>query len=159
MGVHCSFQILAVSLFLGSFVLTDGWGKEGHFMVCNIAEKYLSDDASAAVLDLLPASANGELASVCSWADQLRFRYRWSSPLHFIDTPEVCNYEYSRDCHNPQGNKDMCVAGAINNYTAQLQTYTDSQRTGCKHSKSLNSFCTNKLLRRLAIIVTIKVEG
>lgn len=38
MGVHCSFQILAVSLFLGSFVLTDGWGKEGHFMVCNIAE-------------------------------------------------------------------------------------------------------------------------
>lgn len=51
----------------------------------------------------------------------------------------------------------MCVAGAINNYTAQLQTYTDSQRTGCKHSKSLNSFCTNKLLR-LAIIVTIKVD-
>lgn len=60
-----------------------------------IFQKYLSDDASAAVLDLLPASANGELASVCSWADQLRFRYRWSSPLHFIDTPEVCNYEYS----------------------------------------------------------------
>lgn len=134
-----------------------------------ISQKYLSDDASAAVLDLLPASANGDLASVCSWADHVRFRYRWASPLHYIDTPEVCDYEYSSphfffsflnffphfrpdfwsfrnagDCHNPRGDRDMCVAGAINNYTAQLQTYTDSHRIGCKHYKPLNSFWTNR---------------
>lgn len=49
----------------------------------------------AAVKELLPDSAEGELASVCSWADEVRFRKRWTSPLHYLNTPEVCNYDYS----------------------------------------------------------------
>lgn len=46
---------------------------------------------------LLPDSAEGDLAAVCSWADEVRYNYhyRWSSPLHYIDTPDFkCNYEY-----------------------------------------------------------------
>ncbi|XP_020096861.1 endonuclease 4-like [Ananas comosus] len=104
----------------------EAWGKEGHFMVCKIAEGYLTERTSAAVADLLPASANGDLAAVCSWADEIRFHYRWSSPLHYINTPGVCTYKYSRDCHNSKGVVDMCVVGAINNYTEQLYSYGDS---------------------------------
>jgi len=104
----------------------DAWGKEGHFMVCKIAEKYLTERTSSAVSELLPEVAGGELAAVCSWADEVRFRYRWSSPLHYINTPGVCTYTESRDCHNSKGEKDMCVVGAINNYTDQLQTFGDS---------------------------------
>ncbi|KAJ8761652.1 hypothetical protein K2173_004428 [Erythroxylum novogranatense] len=98
-----------------------GWGKEGHYAVCKIAEDYLSEDALAAVKKLLPESAGGDLAAVCSWADEIRFHYHWSSALHFADTPDFkCNYGYCRDCHDSSGHKDRCVTGAILNYTAQL---------------------------------------
>lgn len=125
--------LLLLHIFLFSVIASvqpsDAWGKEGHFMVCKIAEQYLTDKAASAVQDLLPAVAEGELASVCSWADQMRFRYHWASPLHYINTPGVCNYKYSRDCHNSYGEKDMCVAGAVNNYTSQLLNYKDPSNT------------------------------
>lgn len=46
--------------------------------------------------ELLPGWAGGELAETCSWADTQRFRYRWSSPLHFADTPGDCEFDYAR---------------------------------------------------------------
>jgi len=51
------------------------------------------------VKKLLPESANGELAAVCSWPDEIKKlpQWRWTSALHFADTPDYkCNYEYSR---------------------------------------------------------------
>lgn len=90
-------------------------------MVCKIADGFLTSEALAAVKALLPASANGELAEVCSWPDTERPRIRWSAPLHFADTPGDCKFSYARDCHGTKGEKDMCVVGAINNYTASLQ--------------------------------------
>jgi hypothetical protein len=55
----------------------------------------LSDAAAAAVKDLLPSYAGNNLSSLCSWADNVRFRYHWASPLHYIDTPDgLCNYSY-----------------------------------------------------------------
>lgn len=60
-----------------------------------MVQQYLTRKASRAVMDLLPEEAEGEFASVCSWADQVRFRYRWASPLHYINTPAgVCNFDY-----------------------------------------------------------------
>lgn len=105
-----------------------GWGKEGHFAICRIAEGYLTEDALAAVKQLLPDSAEGDLANVCAWADEVRFHKRWSSPLHYVDTPDfMCNYKYCRDCHDSVGRKDRCVTGAIYNYTMQLKSgYQDS---------------------------------
>ncbi|KAF3451550.1 hypothetical protein FNV43_RR07645 [Rhamnella rubrinervis] len=104
-----------------------GWGKEGHYAICKIAEGYLTEEALAAVKVLLPEDAEGDLAAVCSWADQIRFHYHWSSALHYVDTPDFkCNYKYCRDCHDTAGRKDRCVTGAIYNYTMQLLTYHDS---------------------------------
>ncbi|XP_015887054.1 endonuclease 4 isoform X1 [Ziziphus jujuba] len=104
------------------------WGKEGHYAICKIAEGYLTEDALAAVKRLLPDSAEGDLAAVCSWPDEIRFHLRWSGPLHYVDTPDFkCNYKYCRDCHDTAGRKDRCVTGAIYNYTMQLTTsYHDS---------------------------------
>uniref|UniRef100_A0ACD5UWR6 Uncharacterized protein n=1 Tax=Avena sativa TaxID=4498 RepID=A0ACD5UWR6_AVESA len=100
--------------------VAEAWGKEGHYMTCKIADNFLTEEAAAGVKDLLPAWANGELAEVCSWADSQRFRYKWSSALHFADTPGDCAFSYARDCHDTKGEKDRCVVGAINNYTAAL---------------------------------------
>ncbi|CAD6232464.1 unnamed protein product [Miscanthus lutarioriparius] len=75
----------------------DAWGKEGHIMVCKIAEKYLSEKAAAAVQALLPESAGGELSTMCPWADTVRWHYHWASPLHYASTPQVCNFKYSHN--------------------------------------------------------------
>ncbi|KAF9674080.1 hypothetical protein SADUNF_Sadunf10G0090600 [Salix dunnii] len=84
----------------------------------------LSKAAADAVKQLPPEYAGNDLGSVCSWADKVRFRYQWSAPLHFINTPDVCIYKYTvRDCEDDTGEKGRCVAGAINNYTTQLLTY------------------------------------
>ncbi|XP_047332170.1 endonuclease 4-like isoform X2 [Impatiens glandulifera] len=104
-----------------------GWGKEGHYATCKIAEAYLTSDALAAVKSLLPSVAEGDLANVCSWPDQIRFHYRWSSSLHFCDTPDFrCNYDFKRDCHDTRGQENRCVTAAIYNYTTQLMSYNDT---------------------------------
>ncbi|KAL6562173.1 hypothetical protein OROGR_003180 [Orobanche gracilis] len=93
---------------------------------------YLTEEALAAVIALLPDHAEGDLAAVCSWADEIRFHYRWSSPLHYVDTPDFrCNYQYCRkkhilgDCHDSYGREDRCATGAIYNYTTQLMPERD----------------------------------
>jgi hypothetical protein len=120
----------------------------------------LEPDAAHAVKNLLPHEVDGDLSALCVWPDQVRhwYRYRWTSPLHFIDTPDkACSFVYSSrlihthffftktkillcvsvfshtcrsrdaawpgDCHGPDGAEDMCVAGAISNFTSQLMHY------------------------------------
>ncbi|XP_039001502.1 endonuclease 1-like isoform X1 [Hibiscus syriacus] len=115
--------VLLVVLALVLVPGTHGWSKEGHILTCRIAQGLLEQEAAAAVENLLPDYANGDLSSLCVWPDQIRhwYKYRWTSPLHFIDTPDdACSYQYSRDCHDQHGVKDMCVAGAIKNFTSQL---------------------------------------
>ncbi|XP_038712054.1 endonuclease 4-like [Tripterygium wilfordii] len=119
---HC--WILGVILLLQLFPDSQAWGDAGHYAVCKIAEEYLTKDARVAVNALLPVSAEGHLANVCSWPDDIRRTdrsYSWSTALHFVNPPDsTCNYDYSRDCHDSAGNKGRCVTGAIYNYTTQL---------------------------------------
>ncbi|CAK9176807.1 unnamed protein product [Ilex paraguariensis] len=124
--------LLCFILFLCyAFITQPGvqaWSKEGHVMTCRIAQNLLEPEASHAVQMLLPDYVGGDLSALCVWPDQVRhwYRYRWTSPLHFIDTPdEACSFDYERDCHDPHGVKDMCVAGAVHNFTTQLSHYRE----------------------------------
>ncbi|KAK6932500.1 S1/P1 nuclease [Dillenia turbinata] len=104
------------------------WSKEGHIMTCKIAQSLLERDAQHAIQNLLPDYVDGDLSALCTWPDQIRhwYKYRWTSSLHFIDTPDnACSFDYQRDCHDPHGKKDMCVAGAIKNFTTQLLHYKE----------------------------------
>ncbi|XAR52418.1 hypothetical protein NMG60_11020499 [Bertholletia excelsa] len=122
-GVRTPLVILSLLLF--SPVVVHGWGEDGHVSVCRIAQARLSEAAAAAVKKLLPESANEDLASLCLWPDLIRRQpeYLWSASLHFVNTPGVCNYDYSRDCKDVYGEKERCIVAAINNYTTQLLTY------------------------------------
>jgi hypothetical protein len=71
-------------------------------MIICWVQNFLTDEAAAAVKDLLPAWANGDLAETCAWADTQRFRYKWSSPLHFADTPGDCAFSYASTCSLPR---------------------------------------------------------
>ncbi|RZS22811.1 hypothetical protein BHM03_00055630 [Ensete ventricosum] len=82
------------------------WGKEGHYATCKIAEVFQVT------------------RTICF--DEIRHnpRWRWTGPLHYIDTPDFkCNYDYCRDCHDFARRKDRCAAGAIYNYSTQLSYY------------------------------------
>lgn len=58
----------------------------------------LEPAAAHAVRNLLTEEADGDLSALCVWPDQVRhwYKYRWTSPLHFIDTPDkACSFVYS----------------------------------------------------------------
>ncbi|KAL5070559.1 hypothetical protein RYX36_021446 [Vicia faba] len=117
-------QLVAILSFIFLVQNIQGWGEEGHAITCKIAQARLTDAAADAVKQLLPAYANDDLSSVCTWADRVKFALRWTSPLHYADTPpKLCNFQYARDCKDLNGVKDVCVVGAINNYTTQLLDY------------------------------------
>ena len=55
------------------------------------------------VRSLLPGYANGSLASLCTWPDDVKWmqKYHWIAPLHYIDTPDfLCRYNYDRKLSN-----------------------------------------------------------
>lgn len=126
--MELKFFAIVLGLVLVSAPGARSWSKEGHMMTCRIAQGLLEPEAAEAVHNLLPRSVDGDLSALCTWPDQIRhwYKYRWSSPLHFIDTPdEACSFDYTRDCHDPKGLEDMCVAGAVRNFTTQLMHYRE----------------------------------
>jgi protein associated with RNAse G/E len=121
---YYKIQLVAIVSFIFLFQNIQGWGEDEHYITCKIAQSHLSDTAAEAVKKLLPDYAQNDLASVCTWADHVKFYLKWSSPLHYADTPpRLCNFQYDRDCKDLDGVKGRCVVGAINNYTTQLLDY------------------------------------
>lgn len=123
------FNTLVVIAVSTLATMTSAWGPEGHIAVARVAQQHISPSAVSAVSTLIP---EGDLASVANWPDTVRSNpvWRWSEPLHFIDTPSWdCNYDPSRDCYNDAGEFGYCVDGAIRNFTRLLK---DSSATPAK---------------------------
>ncbi|KAK6134113.1 hypothetical protein DH2020_032138 [Rehmannia glutinosa] len=88
-------HILSFIALLSCISVAHSWGVDGHFITCKLAQPRLSKAAANAVSELL---GDNDLASLCSWADHVKFRYHWSSPLHYIDTPDnLCTYQYNNN--------------------------------------------------------------
>ncbi|XP_042439059.1 endonuclease 2-like isoform X2 [Zingiber officinale] len=93
-----SYSLPSFFLLLSLPAFAYGWGFDGHQIICKIAQDRLSESAAAAVKELLPAYAGDDLSTLCPWADRIKFRYRWSSELHYIDTPDdLCTYNYNNN--------------------------------------------------------------
>lgn len=129
------------------------WGPIGHEVVATIASNLLSQSQVENVLSIVGADS---LASVANWADQVRSEpsFKWSAPLHYINTPDnQCSYDYSRDCVDEQtGQQGFCVAGAIYNFTQQLQSISVAQWV--KYAARLNiSLANTKQAEALKFII------
>jgi S1/P1 Nuclease len=73
------------------------WGQEGHSIVAEIAQRRLSPEAARAVEQLL--GRGHSLASVASWADDVRDARPETFNWHFVDIPlAVRKYNAARDC-------------------------------------------------------------
>ncbi|MEE2527239.1 S1/P1 nuclease [Hyphobacterium sp. HN65] len=73
-----------------------GWGKTGHRVTGAIAQQYLSDDARAAVEELLGVE---DLAEASTWPDFMRSSSEefWAAagPYHYVTIPEGTQYDLS----------------------------------------------------------------
>src|SRR5437016_5035079 len=90
------------------------WGPEGHSLVARLAAAHLTPKVSAKVQAILGPGVT--MASVASWADQVRNQRRETAPWHFIDIPiDKPHLDMARDCP-----KEGCVISKIEEFTKQL---------------------------------------
>jgi len=90
------------------------WGPEGHALVARIAEAQLTPAAHARVIEIL--GPNATMASVSSWADDVRRSRRETEHWHFIDIPiDKPHLDMARDC--PKGD---CVIAKIADFRKAL---------------------------------------
>ncbi|KAJ5578876.1 hypothetical protein N7450_007743 [Penicillium hetheringtonii] len=115
MNSFWSFLLLSSMLQFAS-----GWGDLGHRTVAYLAEKYLNEQGSRLVEDLITPNESFDISDAAVWADKKKFNYPFTRPWHYIDVedrpPDSCRLSYESDCST-----DGCVISAIENMTHQVQ--------------------------------------
>ncbi|ORY86405.1 S1/P1 nuclease [Protomyces lactucae-debilis] len=110
-------RFISLSLLLSAPALVYGWSWTGHELIADIAQDFLTPNASAKISEML---GGRPLSSIAAWADTIHWmpRYQFSGRLHYFDyegvnPPESCRFEW----HAPGGQE---VIAAVHNYTARL---------------------------------------
>src|SRR5580700_268916 len=99
-------QIAVLALFTSSITAL-AWGPEGHSLIARIAETQLTPAARARVTAILAPGQT--LASIASWADEVRRSRPESANWHFVDIPiDRPHLDMTRDCA-----KNDCVVAKI----------------------------------------------
>jgi hypothetical protein len=118
---------------IGALVLAAGWpgqalawGQEGHSVIAEIAQHRLSSQAATEVSRLLGEGRS--LASVSSWADDVRDQRPETYNWHFVDIPLAEErYEPERDCQPSE--RGDCIVAALERLTKDLSCApTDDQK-------------------------------
>ena len=119
-------KIIAVFL-LASFTCTQlaAWGPKGHAIVADIAASRLTPATRENIQLLLDGQS---LASVASWADQVRKERDESYNWHFVDIPkDAAGFSEERDCFRPldkhkdaQADHHNCVVDRIEMFEKTL---------------------------------------
>ncbi|KAL9248731.1 Endonuclease 2-like protein [Drosera capensis] len=135
----CAFLLVASLSLLLLVPVIHGWGRDGHYTTCKLAEASFSQATALQVQTLLEPTGATDLATLCSWADDVRDQLPWSAALHFADIqdPNACTFDYDRDCIDENGVLGRCVVGAIHNYTGQLFDYVNGTQTNYNYTESL----------------------
>jgi len=90
------------------------WGQSGHSIVAEIAHREMGDRARAVVDRLL---GHASLASVASWADDVKFDDRPDTvPWHFVNIPLAQQkYDPMEDC-----NESKCIVAVLDRLKTDL---------------------------------------
>ncbi|KAF7321882.1 hypothetical protein MKEN_00710200 [Mycena kentingensis (nom. inval.)] len=108
------------------------WGAAGHEIAATIAQIHLHPTVLPAMCEILnftsrnPNEPQCHLAPVAAWADKLRFKMRWSAPMHYIgavgDHPsQLCAFPGAKGW---EGRRGINVLSAIRNVTGILEDTT-----------------------------------
>lgn len=94
------------------------WGQEGHSVIAEIAQRRLSPATAAGVERLL--GRGHSLASVASWADNVREAHPETYNWHFVSIPRAAgSYDAARDCKAQPGGD--CVVAEIERLREELR--------------------------------------
>ena len=98
----CMFTTLLLFVSSGCFA----WGPEGHRVVADVAREHLNTTARSALVQLL---GDDDLASISTWADEIRRERRETFGWHFVNVPRsVALTTADEPTYCPGGN---CVVG------------------------------------------------
>jgi hypothetical protein len=93
-----------------------GWGDVGHRAVAYLAEKYLTDQGSDLVSELLANNKGYDISDAATWADTIKWKRPSTRPWHYIDAkddpPTSCSLTYKRDCSD-----EGCIVSAMESMT------------------------------------------
>ncbi len=89
------------------------WGNQGHRIVADVAMDHLTPAARQNLQSLL---GDSDLASISTWADDIRKDRPETSPWHYVNIPSTAGgYEAARDCPG-----DNCVVAQIRLFAQTL---------------------------------------
>lgn len=116
--IRAGLIVLVLAAASGSFQKAYAWGQEGHSIVAEIAQRRLSPEATANVARLIGSGAS--LASVASWADDVRGARPETYNWHFVDIAKAdAIYVEERDCKASA--KGDCVVKALNRLKREVR--------------------------------------
>jgi hypothetical protein len=97
------------------------WGREGHRIVADIAERYLAPEATRQAQALLALESKTSLVEVADWAEEIRRERRETARWHYVNIPvrppagTPAGYDAARDCAEGQ-----CLVAATERFIAVL---------------------------------------
>ena len=101
----------------------NAWGVSGHRIVAMIAENHLTERARQRVTELLGEDVT--LASIATFADEIRNSRPDTKQFHFVDIPLAANnYDPARDCRETE--EGDCVIAAIERFRQELSSSSES---------------------------------
>jgi S1/P1 Nuclease len=101
------------------------WGQEGHSIIAEIAQREVAPATRQAIDQIL---RHGSLASVASWADDIKYTTRPdTAPWHFVDIPLAQQNYRANDCIDKKhpGNGDTCLVAALEKLEQDLSCAGD----------------------------------
>jgi len=116
------------------------WGAAGHEIVATIAQMYLHPSVLPTLCSILDEpTSQCHLAPISTWADKLRYRMRWSAPLHYVGTidehpPNNCAYPGPNGW---AGKKEINVLDGIKNVTGLLQDWVNHDASDATANEAL----------------------
>ena len=113
-------------LALALLIVTAGgearaWGREGHRIVADIAERYLTPEAAREARALLALENAASLVDIADWAEEIRRERRETARWYYVNIPirpppgTPAGYDAARDCGQGQ-----CLVAATERFVAVL---------------------------------------
>jgi hypothetical protein len=92
-------------LLLSSQLPSFAWGPKGHRVIADVATHHLNA-AARQQLTILLGSDDLDLASISTWADEIRNQRPDTFGWHFVDIPwNAAGFSETRDCNGPEGHR------------------------------------------------------
>lgn len=128
-GRVAAMLMIAAGVVAVSPSVAMAWGRDGHRIIGDVAERELTPRTRERVRAILGGKS---VTEVSTWADDVRNRpeYRSTDRYHYVNIlPGAAGYDAARDC--PEG---ACVTAAIEKYAAVLR---NAQATPTEQEEAL----------------------